>query len=94
MTLSRKWTRSRKAKVTRNKNGSFRSWKGGERKQSHNGAMGRVGKEFRRQHKRPAKVGDVVRNKNKDGSFNKGSPWYVRTIFGWRPVKKARGGKA
>lgn len=29
-------------------------------------------------------MGDVVRKKNIDGSFNKNAEWYVKTPFGWR----------
>lgn len=85
------WTKSRSKKMVRGKDGKIRSWKGGKKGESHNGAMTRIGREWKRQHKRKAKVGDVVRDKNKDGSYNKGSPWYVKTLFGWRPVKKKRG---
>ena len=73
----------RKMRVTRNKNGSYKNFPGGEDTTYH-GAMIKFGKEFKRQHGRVAKPGDAVRRKNKDGSYNKGSIWQIRTPNGWR----------
>lgn len=83
------WNRSRAMKAVRSKNGTFKSWKGGRKKETHNGAMSSIGHEYKRQTGKTAKVGSVVRRKNRDGKYNKGSPWYVKTVFGWRPVKNA-----
>ena len=48
--------------------------------------------EFRRQNGRAAKVGDIVRQKNIDGSYNKSSGWFIYTKRGWvrSPSKKRK----
>ena len=79
----------RKVKPTRDKKGRIRNWRGGEKGDSWHSTRVKIGKEFKRQKGRTAKVGDLVRRKNKDGSYNTGSPWYVKTRYGWRSVKKA-----
>lgn len=76
-------------KVTRNKNGTIRNFKGGEDTTWHSTRV-RIGKEFKRQKGRKAKPGDVVRDKNKDGSYNKGSPWQIFTQHG---IRKSPTGK-
>lgn len=73
----------KKGKVTRKKNGTFFNFKGGENTTYH-GTKVKIGKEFKRQTGRKAKPGDIVRNKNKDGSYNAGSPWQIMTTHGWR----------
>ena len=75
--------------VTRNKNGTIRNFKGGENT-TWNGTRIKIGKEFKRQKGRKAKPGDIVRNKNKDGSYNKGSPWQIFTQNG---IRKSPTGK-
>ena len=54
--------------------------------------MVKTGKEYKRQHGRAAETGDIVRRKNLDGSYNKGSIWYIKTAHGWRrsPSKKRK----
>ena len=74
----------------RRKNGTYGPWRGGKHGESHHGAMVKIGIEYKRQTGRKAKVGDVVRRKNLNGSYNKGSPWYVKTPHGWRPIVKKR----
>lgn len=76
-------------KVTRNKNGTIRNFKGGENTTWHSHLVS-LGKEFVRQKGRKAKTGDIVRQKNKDGSYNKGSPWQIRTPHGWRKSKTGK----
>jgi hypothetical protein len=57
--------------------------------------MVKIGKEYKRQHGQVAEVGDIVRRKNRDGSYDKGSIWYV-TKHGWRrsPSKKRKPSKS
>jgi len=73
-------------KVTRNKNGTIRNFKGGENTTWHS-ALVKIGKEFKKQFGRSAKPGDIVRHKNQNGTYNKGSPWQIRTPHGWRKSK-------
>ena len=87
----RKWTKKRKAACVRDSKGRFKLWKGGRKKSelakkenNYQGIAIHIGKEFYRQHKRTAKIGDIVRKKNKDGSYHKGADWYVKTPHGWR----------
>lgn len=76
-------------KVSRNKNGTYQNFKGGEDTTWH-GTRVKIGKEHKRQTGRKAKPGDIVRNKNKDGTYNKGSPWQIFTPFGWRKSKTGK----
>ena len=77
--------------MTRRPDGTFGPWKGGQRKgqlkkkaNTFHGIAVHIGKEFKRQHGRPAKVGDIVRFKRSDGTYHKQAEWYVKTKFGWR----------
>ncbi len=86
-----KLSKSRESKLTRRKDGTFKSWKGGKtkaqlkkKKQNFHGIAVHIGKEFRRQNRRTAKVGDIVRTKKLDGRFHRGAFWYIRTRNGWR----------
>ena len=58
----------------------------------HHSLMVRIGREFKRQNGRAAMVGDIVRRKKLDGSYDKGSFWYIKTPNGWRrsPSKKRK----
>ena len=58
----------------------------------HRALMVRVGREFKRQNGRAARVGDIVRKKKLDESYDKGAFWYIRTPNGWRtsPSKKRK----
>jgi len=69
------WTKKRQKAVVRRKDGTFKVWKGGKRKQdlkkkrnNFHGIAIHLGKEFSRQHGRPAKVGEIVR---KEGNKNR-----------------------
>ncbi len=75
--------------VTRNKNGTIRNFKGGENTTWHSTRI-KIGNEFKRQKGRKAKPGDIVRDKNKNGTYNKGSPWQIMTFFGWRKSKTGK----
>ena len=70
-------------KVTRNSDGSYKRFPGRE-KTTYHAMMIKFGKEFSKQHGHAAKVGDIVRHKNGDGSYNKGSIWQIKTKHGWR----------
>ena len=85
------WTAKRKRAAVRNPDGTFKEWRGGQRKQdmkkqknNFHGIQTHIGKEFKRQHGRTAKVGDIVRTKKADGTHHKGAMWYIRTPHGWR----------
>ena len=85
------WTKKRQKAVIRRKNGTFKEWKGGrdlkDMKKKENNFQGikiHIGKEFKRQHGRTAKIGETVRTKNKDGTYNKNAQTYIKTPKGWR----------
>ena len=68
-----------------------------KRKQSkHHALMVRIGREFKRQNGKAAGVGDIVRRKKLDGSYDKGAFWYIKTPKGWvrSPSKKRKPTKA
>lgn len=84
--------------MNRRADGTFGPWKGGlkksqlkKKKNTFRGIAVHVGKEFKRQRGKVAKVGDIVRFKKSDGTYHKQAEWYVKTKFGWR---KARTGQA
>ena len=58
--------------------------------------MVKIGREFKRQHGKAANVGEIVRMKKLDGSYNKGANWYIKTKHGWKtaPSKKRKPTKA
>ena len=62
----------------------------------HQAKMAKIGREYKRQHGRVAEVGDIVRRKNGNGSYDKGSVWYIKTKHGWRssPSKKRKPSKS
>jgi len=84
--------------MNRRANGTFGPWKGGlkksqlkKKKNRFHGIAIHLGKEFKKQHRRLARIGDIVRFKKSDGTYHKQAEWYVKTKFGWR---KARTGQA
>lgn len=84
-------TPKRKKHLNRRKNGTFGPWKGGKKKSqlkkkrnSFQGISIHLGKEFKRQHGRTMKPGDIVRTKKKDGTYHKQAEWYVKTPHGMR----------
>ena len=50
----------------------------------HHGKVTHIGKRFKKQTGRKARVGDIHRTKKLDGSYNQNAPWYVMTRNGWR----------
>lgn len=81
----------RKASLNRRKDGTFGPWKGGKtlaelpkKENNFHGIAVHIGKEYARQHGRPAKVGEAVRFKTKTGKYHEQAFWYVRTPHGWR----------
>lgn len=87
------WTPARKKRLIRDKKGRFKLWTGGKTKHEitkkrmnyrAHGIRVHIGKEFARQKGRPARIGDTVRTKNINGSYNKAAEWYVNTRYGWR----------
>ena len=93
------WTKRRASKCVRDSKGRFAYWKGGRtigqystrwRQNNAHGIRTHIGQEFRRQHGRPAVIGDAVRTKRKDGRYHKGAEWYVKTPHGWRNTGKLR----
>ena len=97
----RKWTRKRSSRLIRAKNGRFKKWRGGrtksqlkKKRNTFQGIAIHIGKEYKRQHGQPARVGSIVRTKRKDGGYHRGADWYVKTRHGWRdsgsPTKPTR----
>ncbi len=94
------WTAKRKRALVRRADGTFKKWRGGRTKaqlkkkeNTFQGIAVHIGKEYKRQHGRIARVGAIVRTKKKDGSYHRGAFWYVRTPKGWRksgPQKPSR----
>jgi len=89
--MGRTWTAKRRRACVRRKDGTFKTWKGGRKKSqlkkkrnTYQGIAIHIGKEYRRQHGRPARIGAIVRKKRADGKFHRGADWYVRTSHGWR----------
>ena len=89
--MGRKWTKARQRAAVRRADGTFKKWRGGKTKaqlkkkrNTFQGIAVHIGKEFRRQRGRRARIGDIVRKKNKDGSYHRGADWYVKTKHGWR----------
>ncbi|RKY11461.1 MAG: hypothetical protein DRP65_04160 [Planctomycetota bacterium] len=85
------WTVKRRRACVRDSKGRFKKWRGGrtkaelkKKRNSFQGIAVHIGKEYRRQRGRPAKVGAIVRTKRKDGGYHKGAMWYVKTKYGWR----------
>jgi rubredoxin len=74
----------------RNPDGSFNDLPGGHSQKYM--LMVKMGKEFKRQNGRAPKTGDILRKKNQDGSYNKGSMWHILTLHGWKrsPSKKRK----
>lgn len=86
-----KWTEERKRKCVRDSKGRFKEWRGGKTKQqlkkkenTYQGIAIHIGKQFAKQHKRPARVGEIVRFKTKSGAYHEQAYWYIRTKNGWR----------
>jgi len=85
------WTAKRESRLIRNEDGTFKKWTGGKTKaqlkkkqNNYQGIAVHIGKEFVKQNKRIARIGDCVRFKTKDGSYHEQAFWYVKTKFGWR----------
>ena len=101
--MDKKWTPEREKALIRNKDGTFKRWKGGKKKSelkkketTAHGIKTHIGKEFKRQNGRTAVIGSIVRTKKKDGSHHKGAYWYIMTKKGWRvcPSKERKPSKA
>ena len=62
----------------------------------HHTMMVRIGREYKRQNGKAAKVGNIVRARKQDGSYDKGAFWYIKTPKGWMssPSKKRKPTKA
>jgi len=85
------WNKKRSSKLIRRANGTFKKWIGGytlsQMKKQENNFQGiaiHIGKEYKRQHGKNAKTGQIVRTKKRDGSYHKGASWYIKTPKGWR----------
>ena len=77
--------------MNRRKDGTFGPWKGGrdlkdlkKKENNFHGIATHIGIQFRKQHGRRARTGDLVRTRTKDGSYHKGASWYIKTPHGWR----------
>lgn len=98
--MPNRWTKERQRAAIRRPDGSFKEWKGGKDKddlkvktREYHGMKVHIGKEFKRQHGRKAKRFDIVRNKNKDGTYHDSTSWYVKTRHGWREAGQERPSK-
>ena len=67
---------ARKRKPIRNKDGSFKRWRGGVTGETHHGTMIKFGKYFKAQHGRKAETGDVVIRLKKDGTIDRRRPYH------------------
>jgi hypothetical protein len=91
-------TAKRKAACVRDSHGRFKVWKGGAKlqdlpKQENNfhGIATHIGKEFSRQHGRPARVGDVVRFKTAEApSTSRRNGTSEQRTDGGRPATMGR----
>ena len=86
-----KFTEKRKKRLIRNPDGTFRKWMGGKTKaqlkkkeNNFHGIAVHIGKEFKKQHRRVARIGECVRFKTKSGAYHQQAFWYIRTKNGWR----------
>lgn len=89
-----RWTPKRARRLRRRSDGTFAEWTGGaelhelpEKEQNYHGIATHLGHQFRKQTGRRAKVGDIHRTKNKDGSYSGHAVWYVKTRHGWRKAR-------
>ena len=85
------WKKREKKLIRDPKTGKFKKWMGGKTKRelakkenTFHGIQTHIGKEFKRQHGRIAKPGEIVRTKTKSGRYHQGAYWYIRTEKGWR----------
>ena len=76
----------------RDSHGRFKKWPGGRdikdypakwRNWTQHGTRVHIGMEFKKQHNRRPRIGDIVRNKTKNGRYHKSAYWYVYTRYGW-----------
>lgn len=95
------WTKKRRRACVRDRKGRFKLWRGGrtkaqlkKKKNTFQGIAVHIGKEYVRQHGRPARVGAIVRKKKSDGSFHRGAFWYVKTPNGWRKAGQRKPSRA
>lgn len=86
-----KMTSKRKESLNRRSDGAFGPWRGGSKKadlpkkqNTFQGIAVHIGKEYKRQHGRVARIGECVRFKTKSGAYHKQAFWYVRAGNGWR----------
>lgn len=85
------WTPQRARALVRAPSGRFKLWRGGASiatsKIKHNNYQGiatHIGQGFKREHGRPARVGEIHRTRTKSGAYHKQAVWYIRTPKGWR----------
>lgn len=91
------WTRKRKAACIRDGGGRFKDWRGGYEKEdlkkqsnTFQGIATHIGKQFEKDHNRPARVGDIHRTRIQNGSYHKQAMYYVKTPNGWRKATHSR----
>ena len=92
-----KMTPTRKKSLIRDSKGRIKEWKGGKSKKdlrrkkvNFQGISIHIGKEFKRQNGRVAKIGDTVRTKTNSGNYHKSAEFYVKTKNGWRSTGNQR----
>jgi hypothetical protein len=86
-----RWTATRAARARRRADGTFAEWQGGRRladlpKKANDfqGIAVHIGAQYRKEHGRAARTGDVHRTRKSDGTYHEQAMWYVRTPHGWR----------
>lgn len=86
-----KFSAKRRRIARRRADGTFRAWPGGYTKTNMPHARGgqqgisvHIAAEFRKDHGRAPKVGDIHRTRTSTGAFHRAAYWYVLTPHGWR----------
>lgn len=75
-----------KVKATRNPDGTIKAWGEDDKGKygSWHGTKVHIGKQYAKQEGRPAQQGEIYRDKNKDGTYNKNAVTWVYTRDGWK----------
>ena len=88
-----KKNKEKPSKIMENRNidGSYNDLPSNNHTKQH-ALLVKLGKEYKLQNGKTEKIGGILRQKNHDGSYNKGSVWYIYTKMGWirSPSKKRK----
>lgn len=78
-------------KAKRNPNGTYKPWGKKDDKGKYgswHGTKTHIGKQYAKEKGRPAAPGELYRDKNQDGSFNKNAVCWVYTDAGWKHLNR------